>query len=103
MDCEVVAIYHNIFCALHELNCRSKLESVANRHKRVKADYIHTESNSGICNKNTDCSKTDNTESLALDFGTDKLTFALFNHLTDSCTVALESLCPFITLNNLTV
>ena len=41
--------------------------------------------------------------SYTADFGTDELTLALFNHLTDSCTVALESLCPFITLNNLTI
>ena len=36
--------------------------------KTVEANYV-IKSNSSSCNKNTDCSKTDNTEGLTLDFG----------------------------------
>lgn len=79
MNRYIVAVADNGIEICRERYGARHIVSCAHSHKRRVADYLHTQRFAGVTYEHADGAETDDTDFLAADFMTCKLTLALLN------------------------
>ena len=101
MDGEVVAVDHDLFVAVHDLDGGIELCLVRFAEEGVIADDVHADGDRHIGDQNADGAQADDAEGLAGDLGTDELALALLDLLAHLVAGALEGLGPLDALDDL--
>ena len=99
MDSDVVTVLVDIFKCFRMLNIVIKAPCSVNRKEWVITDYVHSEFDSCVSNHCTDCTKTDYTKSLSLDFRSNELALSFFCQVRDFISLTSKTVCPCVCIN----